>query len=434
MSNGKFHPLKDAGVLTCAAICLAGFGGFSAWAGLTPLDEGVTAGGAIVVEDRRQVVQHLEGGIVTDISVAEGDIVKRGQTLLVLSNASSGSERDQLLSQLGNLEAAIARLTALREGHDQIDFARVTALGLSPAIATEIETKENDLFAQARSGLEAELSILVARKASALGTAEARGKQIQSAQRGLEATMRQLISAKEQLEKRMVRVDQVETLERSVADMESELARLESERLEASASASDYNAQAEKKRIEWRQKVAEDLVAANAELTRTGQALGAAEDVLARTMITAPMDGEVMNLAVSTVGGVVRPGDTIMEVIPTSSGLVATVRIPPTERAAVKVGQSVRTQLVAYKGWQVPRLTGKITGLSADLKVDTATNTPFYEARILIPSEETAKLGEATSSPGMPIQVFIFSGARRTLFEQIGEPIFESWFRGMQQS
>ena len=108
---------------------------------------------------------------------------------------------------------------------------------------------------------------------------------------------------------------------------------------------------------------------------------------MARTMITAPMDGEVMNLAVSTVGGVVRPGDTLMEVIPTSSGLVATVRIPPTERAAVKVGQSVRTQLVAYKGWQVPRLTGKITGLRADLKVDTANNTPFYEARILIHSK-----------------------------------------------
>ena len=146
------------------------------------------------------------------------------------------------------------------------------------------------------------------------------------------------------------------------------------------------------------------------------------------------MDGEILNLSVATVGGVVRPGETMMEIVPDSSGMIAAVRIPPNERASVQIGQSVRTQLIAYKGWQAPRLTGQVVGVSADLKVDPATNTSYYEARILIPSEETSKLGEAKSLPGMPVQAFIFSGVQRTLFEQIGEPIFESWFRGMRQS
>ncbi|RYD96072.1 MAG: HlyD family efflux transporter periplasmic adaptor subunit [Sphingomonadales bacterium] len=226
----------------------------------------------------------------------------------------------------------------------------------------------------------------------------------------------------------------METLERSVADLESDLARLESERLEAVASAADYAAQIEKQRIAWQQTIAEDLVTATAELNSRRQALGAAEDVLARRVIAAPMDGEVLNLAAATVGGVVRPGETIMEIVPESSGLIASVRVPPNERAAIRIGQSVRTQLVAYKGWQAPRLTGQVTGVSADLKVDPATHASYYEARILIPEAETAKLGEAKSMPGMPVQAFIYSGARRTLFEQIGEPIFESWFRGMRQS
>lgn len=434
MSGREFNPLRDGAVLLCGAICLLGFGGFSAWAGLVRLDEGVTAGGSVVVEDRRQVVQHLEGGVITSIAVREGDRVQRGQTLLVLSNAASGSERDQLLSQLGHFEASIARLTALREDDAAIDFARLAALGLSEAVMEEIEAKEGDLFKQAKDSLDAESAILAARRTSALAKADARVKQISSSRRGLEATRRQLASARDQLAKRMIRLDQVETLERSVADLESDLARLESERLEAAASAADHAAQIEKKRIEWQQKIAEDLVAANAELNSRRQALGAAEDVLARTVIAAPMDGEVLNLAIATVGGVVRPGETIMEIVPESSGLIASVRIPPNERAAIRIGQSVRTQLVAYKGWQAPRLTGQVTGVSADLKTDPATHASYYEARILIPGEETAKLGDAKSLPGMPVQAFIFSGSRRTLFEQIGEPIFESWFKGMRQS
>lgn len=434
MSRSMFNPLRDGAVLLCAAACLLGFGGFVAWGALVRLDEGVTATGSVVVEDRRQVVQHLEGGVVTHIAVREGDHVRRGQTLLVLSNAASGSERDQLLSQLGHYEASIARLTALRETRSEVDFGRLAELGLSPTVTAEIQAKESDLFRQAKDSLEAESDILSARRMSALATADARVKQISSSKRGLEATRRQLASAQDQLAKRMIRLDQVETLERSVADLESDLARLESERLEAMASAADHAAQIEKKRIEWQQTIAEDLVAANAELNSRRQALGAAEDVLARTVIAAPMDGEVLNLAVATVGGVVKPGETIMEIVPQSSGLIAAVRVPPNERAAIKIGQSVRIQLVAYKGWQTPRLAGRITGVSADLKVDPATHASYYEARILIPSEETAKLREAKSLPGMPVQTFIFSGARQTLFEQIGEPIVESWLRGMRQS
>lgn len=434
MSEREFNPLRDGTVLLCGAVCMLGFGGFAAWGGLVRLDEGVTAGGSVVVEERRQVVQHLEGGVITSVAVREGDRVQRGQTLLVLSNAASGAERDQLLSQLGHFEASIARLTALREGLAAVDFAPLGELGLSPELVMEIAAKEGDLFRQAKDGLQAESAILSARRASALATADARAKQIASSRRGLEATRRQLASAREQLAKRMIRLDQVETLERSAADLESDLARLESERLEAVASAADFAAQIEKQRIAWHQKVAEDLVAANVELNSRRQALGAAEDVLARTVIAAPMDGEVLNLSAATVGGVVRPGETIMEIVPESSGLIASVRIPPNERAAIRVGQSVRTQLVAYKGWQAPRLTGQVTGVSADLKVDPATHASYYEARILIPEDETAKLGEAKSLPGMPVQAFIYSGARRTLFEQIGEPIFESWFRGMRQS
>ena len=421
-------------MLSRGLICLVGFGGFTAWASLAPLDQGISAAGTIVVEEKRQVIQHLEGGVVTQVAVAEGDRVKQGQTLVILNKASSSSERDQLLSQLGYLEATIARLTAVRENRENIDFSRVIELGLSPEVMTEIEAKENDLLRQARDGLEAELSILSARRTSALGVSEARGRQIESARRGLEATSRQLATAKDQFAKRMVRSDEVESLERTLANAEAELARLESENLEAAASAADFGGQLEKTRIEWQQKAAEDLVVSNAELNSTRQALGAAEDVLARTIITAPMDGEVFNLAVSTVGGVIRNGETIMEIVPQSSGLVASAQVPPTERASVKVGQQVRTQLVAYKGWQVPELTGTITGVSADLKIDPATKAAFYEARILIPPSEAEKLGNAEASPGMPIQVFIFSGARQTLFQQIGEPIIQSWFRGMQQS
>jgi HlyD family type I secretion membrane fusion protein len=434
MKAPSYSPLGDPGVVARALVCAAGLGGFVAWAALIPLDQGVTAGGSIMVEQTRQVVQHLEGGIVAEVAVKEGDHVSRGQKLIVLSKATPGAQRDQLLSQLGHLEATLARLQALRSGAAAADYAQVQALGLAPAIAAEIEAKQNDLFRQAVDGHAAEIAMLDARRKSALTTADARATQTDAARRGYEASARQLASARQQLEKRMARLDQVETLERAAAELESEIARLDSERLEALASATDFGAQIERARIDWQEELAKETVEAAADLAAKREAFTAAEDVLARTVITAPSDGEVLNLTATTIGGVVRGGETILEVIPGNTGMVASIRIRPVDRASVNIGQKVRTQLVAYKGWQAPRLDGEITGVSADLKVDQATGAPYYEARITVPADQTARLGEARAAPGMPVQAFIYSGARQTLVEQVAQPVFESWFRGMQQS
>lgn len=421
------------GLAARALVCAAGFGGFCAWAALAPLDEGISASGSVVVQNDRQQVQHLEGGIIKEVRVKEGDFVEQDDILIVLQPTASMSERNQIIGSLGHLEASLARLRALRAGATEIDFAALSALELPNDLQAEIIANQNDLFGQESRAHKASRDILTAKQSAARAAAAARQNELTASSRALDASRRQLAVTREMLEKRMARINEVEILERSIAGMEAEMARLESERAEALAQAADFGAQVEQLDIERDQKIAADVSEVEVELASVSEGLDAANDVLGRTIIRSPSDGEILNLMTKTVGGVVRPGETIMEVVPENEELIASVRIKPVDRASVRMGQNVRTQLVAYKGWQIPRLEGSVIGLSADLKVDQQTGAPYYEARLAIPGTEATKLNGAVSAPGMPVEAFIFSGSQRTFFEQVIAPLSESLFRGLRQ-
>ncbi len=421
------------GLVARALVCAVGFGGFCAWAALAPLDEGISASGSVVVQNDRQQVQHLEGGIIKEVRVKEGDFVKQDDILIVLQPTASMSERNQIIGSLGHLEASLARLRALRAGATEIDFAALRALELPNDLEAEIVANQNDLFGQESRAHNASRDILTAKQSAARAAAAARENELTASGRALDASRRQLAVTREMLEKRMARINEVEILERSIAGMEAEMARLESERAEALAQAADFGAQVEQLDIERDQKIAADVSEVEVELASVSEGLDAANDVLGRTIIRSPSDGEILNLMTKTVGGVVRPGETIMEVVPENEELIASVRIKPVDRASVRMGQNVRTQLVAYKGWQIPRLEGSVVGLSADLKVDQQTGAPYYEARLAIPGTEATKLNGAVSAPGMPVEAFIFSGSQRTFFEQVIAPLSESLFRGLRQ-
>ena len=123
-----------------------------------------------------------------------------------------------------------------------------------------------------------------------------------------------------------------------------------------------------------------------------------------------------------------------MEIIPKAGAIRALVRIKPSNRASVFEGQTVRTQISAYKGWQAPRLDGRVIGVSADLKTDPATSAVYYEARVLIPAEELTRVSDIDIIPGMPVDVFIYSGRDRTMFDYLFEPLGESVLRGLRSS
>lgn len=432
-SDGAQALNKDSFVRFCAIATGVGFLGFVAWAGFVPLDEGISAHGAIVVESSRQVVQHLEGGIIAGLHVREGDTVAAGDPLVMLQETAMLAGRDQVLQAFAGLRASELRLLALQSG-EAPDFAPVAEIGVDSAIIAPVVTRQERLYRQQIMAFNADLAVLQARRDGARSAASLKAAQIDSAHEALEATLGQLDTTRAMYGEQMARLDQVRGLERDVAGLAGDIARLRVEQVEARTLAADIEGQIAQASAEHEQRLAEELVDVRTRLLEAQENLFAAQDRLDRSVIIAPQAGEILNLRFATLGGVVRPGEPILEIVPEGSDLIASVRVRPIDRARVVEGQTVRAQIQAYEGWATPRLLGEVVSVSADLKSDPNTGTEYYEARIRIPEEELARAGNIELMPGMPMSAFIFAGTRRTTLEYLFEPISESLFRGLRTS
>ena len=430
----SIKPAKDKIVWKMGIICLIGFGGFLAWGSIAPLEEGVAASGQIIVEDNRQVVQHLEGGIVNEIKVREGQIVEKGDVLVVLQKTASLSNRDQVVQEYGALAASIARLRALQTGASAPSFDALDNLDLGEEERADIIRRETGLFHQQRSALSADIAVLSARLNATQQTQISRENQVVIAERALESARDELDVIADMFSQQLARRDQVSASERLVATLEGDIANLNSQADDARASELDFKAQIAQAKAQAARDNATNLLSTSAELLAVEERLNAAQDVLDRSIIFAPVSGEVLNMAFSTIGGVVRSGETLMEIVPNIGEVTASVQIAATDRSAIFEGQLVRTQFSSYKGWQAPRLEGEIIDVSADLKTDPVTSLSYYEARIRVPASELARTTNVEVIPGMPVDAFIYSGKSRTLMDYLLEPLGESLFRGLRTS
>ena len=429
-----YKPVKDKIVWKMGALCVLGFGGFMLWGSIAPLEEGVAASGQIVVEDNRQLVQHLEGGIVSELKVREGQRVEQGDVLVVLKKTASLSNRDQVVQEYGALAASAARLKALQSRAAQPSFSVLDSLELGDAERADIIKRETGLFHQQRNSLSADIAVLSARITAAKQTQISRANQIFIAQKALESATGELGVIQDMFSQQLARKDQVTSSERLVATLEGDIARLQSQGDDAKASELDFKAQISQIKARVAQENAANLLSTSAELLAAEERLNAAQDILDRSVIFAPVSGEVLNMAFSTIGGVVRSGETLMEIVPNIGEVTASVQIAATDRSSVFEGQLVRTQFSSYKGWQAPRLEGEIIDVSADLKTDPVTSVSYYEARIRVPASEIAKTTNVDIIPGMPVDTFIYSGKSRTMLDYLLEPLGESLFRGLRTS
>ncbi|MBJ7440108.1 MAG: HlyD family type I secretion periplasmic adaptor subunit [Sphingopyxis sp.] len=426
--------LGDRRAAKMAGICLFGLGGFLLWAGLVPLQQGVSASGVVVVQDKKQIVQHLEGGIIEHIAVKEGQYVRKGAILMRLRETASHSERDKVVKQVAALSARVQRLIALQDRANRPDFSSLEALGLAASDRQDIIARETKLFDQQRQSIAADLAVLDVRRRAAVDMSSARGGQAVIARRSLDASRDELDVVGRMAGEQLARRDQVTALQRNVAGSEGEMARLMSESREAQSQAGDLAAQGTQLRAQFDRQIATDLVEARNELRAAEEFLNAAQDVVDRGVILAPVSGAVLNLAFNTRNGVVRPGEPIMEIVPSEESVTASVHVRPTDRAAIREGQEVRTQVLAYRSWLQPQLKGRVVSVSADLKTDPASNQSYYEAIVKVAGSKARPADGPGIVPGMPVQVFIYSGARRTTLDYLLEPVFASLFRGLRST
>ena len=404
------------------------------WGGLAPLEEGIAASGQVVVEDNRQVVQHLEGGLVRDIRVREGQIVQQGDVLVVLEKTAALSTRDQVIQEYAARAATVARLRALQSGARRPDFSVLEDIELGDLERANIIRRESELFDQQKNALKADIAVLQARIKAAEQTSASRSNQIDIAQKSLDSAVSEREVIREVFAKKLARKDRVTQVDRLVANLEGDIARLKSDRENAQATMLDHEAQIAQARARASREIAQDLLETNASLLAAEEQLNAAQDILNRSEIISPVSGEVLNMSFATIGAVVKPAETLMEIVPDIGEVTAAVQIAAVDRSSVHEGQSVRTQFTSYKAWQAPSLNGEIIDISADLKIDPITALSYYEAKIRVPKSELIGIEDLDILPGIPVDVFIYSGKSRTLMDYIFEPLGESLYRGLRRT
>jgi len=422
--------LQDASASRAGLICLVGLGGFLLWAGLVPLDEGVAVPGQIVAEDNRKIVQHLEGGILRRLHVREGAMVRAGDVLIELDDVQARSARDQVSLNVATLRAARDRLSALATLLPTLSFAPVDNLAVPVAALAQIHAQQSALFAQQRSALGAGMSVLGARNQSLQADASGKERQIATVERSLTLVRGNLADRRQMLLEKLIRRDSVDELEREERRLETELVRLGTERSTSLGQSGEVRQQLGKNRADFLEQISTDLTKARTELATAEEQLLAAQDVLGRTVIHAPRSGKVLNLGFTTIGGVVRPGDAILEIVPGSARLIALVQVRPNARDAIHVGLPVRARLNINKSWDAPELTGQVIDVSGDLKTERETGASYYEARLLLTAPPELR-AQVSISPGMPLEASINSGVRRTFLSYLVEPVRMVVVRGL---
>jgi len=423
---------KDPYLRWSSVAVLLVFGGFLTWAALVPLAEGTAAAGAIEVEVERQVVQHLEGGIIRSIHVEEGDLVRRGQPLVELEDLSVRVERDQIAQRAGALDASVQRLDALLRGDERFEFENLAYLELPDETLAEILARQRRLFRSQFDDLASDLAVMDARVTTAREAEEHTRTELRSTREAAQAASDELELARRLVERRMGRVDRVRRLEREAASLRAEIARLERQIAAAIAEQSELTAQVDQIRADFYQSVSRELVEARESWLAAREELFAAQDVVNRSIITAPRDGSVFNLRFSTDGGVVRPGEVLLELVPERSGVIATIRIPPHERSQIRVGLEVRASITAYRGARAAPIPGRVESVSADLKTDPDSGQAYYAASIRLDSDAVEAIDGLEILPGMPVQAFVFSGRKRTTLDYLFSPLLDSMFEGLR--
>lgn len=397
-------------------VILVTFVGFGGWAALAPLDGAAIAPGQVVVDTENRVVQHLEGGIISALHVRDGHRVEDGQLLLTLSETKARSELDIIESQLLEVLGREARLRAERVGADGVEFPR-ELLDTNSEASENIIRGQLSLFESRREAHEGQIAIY-----------EQRISALEQQKRGLQALNRNLDARAASYRTELA--NWMELFEEELADrtrineMERELYRLEGERATNDSTLAELDIKIGETRSEllvtrqnYAEEVSEQLREAQQNIADLSARRIAVQDTLRRTRITAPAAGLVVGLQVHTVGGVIRPGETILSIVPDDQQYTVRARVQTGDIDRVKVGQLADVRLSAFSQQTHDILDGELLHLSADAFEDEKTGERYYEARIGITESGQRTMSEQGMYlvPGMPAEVMIKTGERSAL-------------------
>ncbi|WP_298261737.1 HlyD family type I secretion periplasmic adaptor subunit [uncultured Litoreibacter sp.] len=410
------------------------FGGFGYWALKAPLAAAVIAPGTFVATGSNKIVQHLEGGIISEILVGEGDTVEKGQPILLLDEtAALATERELFLRQV-RLEAMETRILAEYSDKDRLIFPdHIEKLRADFGVASMLDG-QTITFDAARRQLRNDIALLEQSIEALSVRASGYGHQLDATHTQLEILREDLASKTELLERGLIRRTEVNTLRRAIAEAEGQMGRLSAEVDEITEVTQRYGAQIDQTISERQSAALDELQLVQSELESVREQVRRAENVLKRSEVTAPVSGTVVSLHYHTAGGVVETGKAIAEILPTGEPLIIEVSIPRTEVDVVHQGQIATVRLTGLNARTTPILEGKVFYVSADAILDRRQEMPqeVYLARVSISPAQLDRVRGFTPAPGMPAEIMIRTEAR-TFFQYLVKPITDSMNRAFRE-
>jgi HlyD family type I secretion membrane fusion protein len=414
---------------SCARTIAAGwivigvlFGGFGTWASVAPLTSAAIAPGTVVVDSNRKSVQHLEGGVIREILVRDGDVVEGGQVLLRLDGASVRAALASLQPMLATNQAQKARLRAEREGRDEIALPEDLLVEADRDIGTaQILAGQQRIFDTRRNALQGEKALNANRLTQSRQKLVGLERQLRVKEREMALMGKELADHKALRAKGYTTQRRVAAAERTVQQLESEYADLQSKVEETKVLVERYELEDSQINKNFVEQVENELYKAEQESYQLLERMRAIQDQHARLDIRAPVSGVIVNMVAHTVGGVVAPGSPILDIVPRNDRLMIEAQVRPSDIDGVKADLSADIRFPAFDGTEIPRLNGTVSTVSADRLIGTA-GTAYFLVRVEVDEAELARLGGRALIPGMPAEVLI-NKSERTLLSYLLSPL-----------
>ena len=427
-----FPELRGEAVFGAAVIAIF-FVGFLGWAGFAPLESAAIAPGVVSVDGSRKTIQHLEGGIVREILVREGDRVKAGQVLVRLEDTTPQATLELLRGRWMVARATEARLIAERDGHAEIRLPDDLSAQNGGAKLAKIVEGQVNIFDTRRDVHTGQAGILKQRINQYREEIRGIEGQIRSEDSQIKLITDELAGVRKLYEKGYARKPRLLQLQRRLAELEGTRNLHAAQIARVKQSIAETRMRVAELKTNMLNEVVEQLRKTQAEIYDLGERLRAAEDIYRRTALRAPVAGTVVGLQAHTIGGVIAPGAPVLDIVPSDNSLVVEAQVHPRDIDIVHRGLEAQVRFTAFNQRHRAPATGTVTSVSADHLTNEQTGENYYLARVELNGGQVDARDLDQLQPGMQAEVMIVTGARTTL-EYLMEPVSRSQNRAFREN
>jgi HlyD family secretion protein len=397
------------------AVIILTFGIVGVWATVAKLDKAVVAQAVVAVESNHKILQHFEGGIVSDIYVNDGDHVEQGMVLLRLRKVQAQASNDLIRHELESSQAIEARLIAERDHLDKISWPTEFDRRSGDPVLAKIMTDQTGQFKQRRESLDSQISILSSRIAQLNSVIDGIVIERDSTQRQLEYISSELTGLHKLLQLQLIPVARVYAMEREKERLEGIIGRSAAEIAKTQSSIGEVKIQIQQLRQKFEEDDATSLLEIRQKIADEAERLTVTQDILDRTELRAPRTGTIQNLKVFTVGQVLRQGETLLEIVPDNEPLVVDAHFSPADIDGVHVGQQAEIRFPAFHSRQIPVMMGVLKSISRDRIRDEQSGEFYFLGVISLDRANIPEEYRERILSGMSAEVIVASGERTVL-------------------